>query len=71
MGGTVRRELLDRMLIVGRRHLETVLADYVGHYNKHRPHPSLDQAPPLGAIPPPVPAASADRTARSTRRADP
>jgi transposase InsO family protein len=36
--GTVRRELLDRMLIVGRRHLETVLADYVAHYNKHRPH---------------------------------
>ncbi len=57
--GTVRRELLDRMLIVGRRHLETVLADYVAHYNKHRPHRSLDQAPPLGAIPPPVPAASA------------
>ena len=35
--GTVRRELLDRMLIVGRRHLETVLSDYVGHYNQHRP----------------------------------
>jgi hypothetical protein len=38
--GTVRRELLDRMLIVGRRHLETVLADYVAHDNKHRPHRS-------------------------------
>jgi transposase InsO family protein len=47
------------MLIVGRRHLETVLADYVAHYNKHRPHRSLDQTPPLAAIPPPVPAASA------------
>jgi putative transposase len=33
--GTVRRELLDRMLIVGRRHLETVLSDYVVHYNQH------------------------------------
>jgi putative transposase len=52
--GTVRRELLDRTLIVGRRPLETVLADYVAHYNQHRPHRSLDQAPPLGAIPGPL-----------------
>jgi putative transposase len=29
--GTVRRELLDRMLIVGRRQLETMLSDYVVH----------------------------------------
>jgi hypothetical protein len=29
--GTVCRELLDRMLIVHRRHPETVLAEYVGH----------------------------------------
>jgi putative transposase len=57
VGGTVRRELLDRMLIMGRRHLETVLADYVAHYNEHRPHRSLGQAPPLGAIPEPAPAA--------------
>jgi putative transposase len=49
--GTVRRELLDRLLIVGRRQLETVLADYVAHYNQHRPHRSLAQAPPLGAAP--------------------
>src|SRR6266516_133561 len=39
--GTVRRELLDRMLIVGRRHLETVLTGYVVHYNQHRPHRAL------------------------------
>src|SRR5918993_3442101 len=55
--GTVRRELLDRMLIMGRRHLETVLSEYVAHYNQHRPHRSLDQGPPLGVIPPPAPAA--------------
>jgi transposase InsO family protein len=51
--GTVRRECLDRMLIFGRRHLEHVLADYVVHYNDHRPHRSLDQQAPLtvGATP--------------------
>jgi putative transposase len=57
--GTVRRELLDRMLIVGRRHLETVLSDYVVHYNQHRPHRSLGQIPPLGAVASPAPAAGA------------
>jgi putative transposase len=53
--GTVRRELLDRMLVVGQRHLETVLASYVAHYNEHRPHRSLGQAAPLGALPPTAP----------------
>jgi putative transposase len=45
--GTVRRECLDRMLILGRRHLEQVLADYGAHYNGHRPHRSLGQQAPL------------------------
>ena len=46
--GTVRRECLDRLLIVNERQLRTVLADYEAHYNGHRPHRSLDQRPPLG-----------------------
>jgi putative transposase len=50
--GTVRRELLDRMLIVNRRHLERVLAEYVTHFNHHRPHRTLDQAAPLRPLPP-------------------
>ncbi len=45
--GTIRRECLDRMLIVNRRHLETVIGEYVEHYNGHRPHRSLGQLPPL------------------------
>ena len=44
--GTLRRECLDRMLILGRRHLEAVLAEYVEHYNSHRPHRSLGQRAP-------------------------
>jgi transposase InsO family protein len=46
--GTVRREVLDRMLIFGRRQLMSVLAKYADHYNVHRPHRALGQAPPLG-----------------------
>ena len=46
--GSVRRECLDRMFIFGRRHLEAVVDEYVGHYNCHRPHRSLGQLPPQG-----------------------
>ena len=52
--GTVRRELLDRMLIFGCWQLRAVLAEYVDHYNGHRPHRALGQAPPLGPVEPPV-----------------
>ena len=43
--GTVRREVLDRMLIVGCRQLRSVLAEYVDHYNGHRPHRALGAGP--------------------------
>ena len=52
--GTVRRELLDRVLIVNRRHLMALLAEYVAHFNHHRPHRALHQAAPLRCLPPPV-----------------
>jgi transposase InsO family protein len=50
--GTLRRECLDRILIVGRRHLQHVAATYTLHYNEHRPHRSLGQRPPLAQLPP-------------------
>jgi putative transposase len=49
--GTVRRECLDRLLIVGRSHLEHVMATYIQHYNEHRPHRSLAQRPPCSEPP--------------------
>jgi putative transposase len=52
--GSVRRELLDRILIVNERHLRKVLAQYEAHFNTHRPHRALDQASPLRALPDPV-----------------
>jgi putative transposase len=44
--GTVRRECLDQLLIVGRQQLVRVLRRYVEHYNQRRPHRSLAHATP-------------------------
>ena len=48
---TVRAECLDRVMILGRRHLEQLLTTYVQHYNEERPHRSLGLEPPAGAQP--------------------
>jgi len=68
MIGTLRRECLDRMLILGRRHLEAVLAEYVEHYNSHRPHRSLGQRSP--AEPDTNPAVLAEVDLARLRRTD-
>lgn len=60
--GTLRRECLDHLLILGERHLRKVLAEYTRHYNEHRPHQSLQQEPPLKT------GDAADITTRSERR---
>jgi putative transposase len=51
---TVRFDCLDRILILGRRHLEYVLRVYRRHYNEHRPHRALDLLPPEGRDPTPL-----------------
>jgi len=43
---TVREDCLDHILALSRGHLERVLAEYVCHYNRGRPHRSLDLTPP-------------------------
>jgi transposase InsO family protein len=43
---TIRAEVIDRMLLIGERHLRTALAEYATHYNGRRPHRSRDLQPP-------------------------
>ena len=44
---TVREECLDHLLVVSRRHLESVLDEYVRHYNQARPHRGLHLGQPI------------------------
>jgi len=60
---TLRRECLDHVLILGERHLRKILAEYVRHYNRHRPHESRRQEPPLRQ-----PGRAVDITARIEHR---
>ena len=52
---TLRTECLDWALIWNRRHLETVVARYMAHYNAGRPHRGIDLEVPVPASQP-VPA---------------
>ena len=43
---TAQAECTDRMLIYSERHLLSILDEYAGHYNRHRPHQFRQQRPP-------------------------
>jgi transposase InsO family protein len=47
--GTLRRELLDQMLIVNEHHLRQVLTEYLAHYSTARSHRALGQLAPAKA----------------------
>ena len=49
--GSIRRELLDRILITNQCHATAVLRQYERHYNDHRPHRTLGQAAPRRPLP--------------------
>jgi hypothetical protein len=52
--GSTRRECLDWLLILNRRHLERVLTEWFEHYNQARPHRGLDLRTPIARSDPVV-----------------
>jgi transposase InsO family protein len=52
--GSTRRECLDWLLILNRRHLERVLTEWLEHYNTARPHRGLDLQTPIARSDPVV-----------------
>jgi len=53
--GSIRRECLDHMIILGESHLSRILTDYVEYYNNSRAHLSLDRNSPTPREVEPVP----------------
>ena len=45
--GTLRRECLDHMFIFNERHRRSVLTEFIGYYNRDRPHRALSLGTPL------------------------
>ena len=52
--GSTRRECIDWLLILNRRHLERVLTVWFEHYNQARPHRGLDLRTPIARSDPVV-----------------
>ena len=46
--GSVRRELLDHIVVLGERHLRRLLGEYVAYYHDDRTHLGLEKATPAG-----------------------
>ncbi len=49
--GSVRRECLDHLLLLGEHHLRHALGEYVAYFNQARPHQGIGQAIPQGSTP--------------------
>ena len=65
--GTVRRELLDRVLIFGAGHLESILREFLRHYHLARPHQGLGQLPPDPSTVPSLPPVRLNQIVRRDR----
>ena len=52
--GSIRRECLDHMIILGERHLKRILSSYLDYYHSARTHLSLEKDSPDGRVVQPI-----------------
>ncbi len=45
--GSIRRECLDHVIVLNRKHLKRVLTSYFGYYHRSRTHLGLDKEAPI------------------------
>jgi putative transposase len=45
--GSIRRECLDRLIVLNERHLRAIPSEVVAHYHGARAHLSLDRNSPI------------------------
>ena len=50
-GQTLKHECLDHFIVVGQRHMDRIVAEFVRYYHDLRPHQSLDNRPPFARQP--------------------
>ncbi len=48
--GSVRRECLDHVIVLGEKHMLRVLKEHVTHFNTARPHQGIGQRVPVGPV---------------------
>jgi len=63
--GSVRRECLDHVLVLGEAHLRRILREYATYFNTARPHQGLQQAPPDAGTEPQLLRPEPGRTVRA------
>ncbi len=51
--GSIRRECLDRLIVLNEKGLRKIFDEYVRYYNEHRCHQSLNGNAPLPRMPDP------------------
>ncbi|MCC6285055.1 MAG: transposase [Phycisphaerales bacterium] len=49
---SIEVECLDHFIVLGTRHLDHLLSEYIAYHNRERPHMALEFATPMGRPPP-------------------
>jgi len=67
--GSIRRQCLGHVVVIGERHLREILSKYVDYYNRTQTHLSLGKdAPEPRSVQPPIPGKGSGGATRRTNK---